>query len=77
MDIGTKIMEPCEACSRKLTDMTGHDNLYLHTFVAGGMLFKCRSCHTIWRRDYPREGDFAWTAAEATQGRLPPARSSS
>jgi hypothetical protein len=68
------MIERCARCAAGPADVSGHDDLYMHAFVASSMTLRCRTCGTCWVRKPGRTADtFEWIVGDESQGALVPA----
>ena len=54
-------MEPlCNECSQGPANIDGHAGLWVQALGAGQMVFRCRTCESLWYRA-GGDGRFVWT----------------
>ena len=62
----------CGKCHTGPSDIGGHEDLYVHSFVGPSVVLKCRTCDTFWTRKPAKDHSFEWVASTGTQGILVP-----
>jgi hypothetical protein len=64
---------PCERCNAKPSGISGHDDLYTKSFVAGSnVVMECRACGALWHRRAAKDGSFSWAETEGAHGSTVP-----
>jgi hypothetical protein len=62
----------CAKCASGPTQIVGHPDLYVHSFLDATVIHRCRTCGRFWTRR-SRDGiTFDWMAAETVAGSLVP-----
>jgi uncharacterized Zn finger protein len=63
----------CEKCKAGPEGITGHDDLYTQSFVAGSnVLLQCRACGALWHRAAIKDSAFVWSLSADAHGSMVP-----
>jgi hypothetical protein len=63
----------CERCKAGPSGISGHDDLYTKSFVAGSnVVLQCRTCGALWHRTAIKDGAFTWAVTQAGHGSTVP-----
>jgi hypothetical protein len=62
----------CGKCHAGPSDIGGHEDLYVHSFVGPTVVLKCRVCESFWTRRPVENRSFEWLASTGAEGILVP-----